>query len=74
MTLTIAIVLLIIVVAGIVVVVAAFGRRPQSRPRSGWWFTREQNIKQAAAEDVRALRKDAKDVSPDAPGNHFDDL
>jgi hypothetical protein len=73
-TLSIAIVLLVIVVAGIVVVVAAFGRRPRARPRGGWWFSREQGIKQAAAEDVRLLREDARDVSPDAPGNHFDDL
>jgi hypothetical protein len=71
---TVAIILLVVVVAIIAVVVTVLGPRPRNRPRGGWWFTREQNIKRAAAEDVEALRKDAKRVSPDAPGNHLDDL
>ena len=69
-----AIILLVVVLAAIGVFVTAVGRRPRSRPRGGWWFTREQGIKQAAAADVEAIREDARDVSPDAPGNYTDDL
>jgi hypothetical protein len=70
----VAVVLLIIVLAAIAVVVTALGRRPRSRARGGLWFTRGQRIRHAAAQDVEAIRKDARGVAPDAPGNHTDDL
>jgi hypothetical protein len=35
---------------------------------------RTQRIQEAAAADVAAVREDAKQVSPDAPGNYQDDL
>lgn len=35
---------------------------------------RVKSIKEAAAADVAAVLEDAKLVSPDAPGNHEDDL
>jgi hypothetical protein len=71
---TLAIFLLVIVVAIVAVVVAAVGIRPRARSRGGWWWSRGQNIKQAASEDVEVIRRDRKDVAPDAPGNHFDEL
>jgi hypothetical protein len=71
---TLAIFLLVVVVAIIAVVVIALGIRPRARNRGGWWFNREQNIKRAASEDVEVIRRDRKDVAPDAPGNHFDEL
>jgi hypothetical protein len=70
----VAIVLLVVVVAGIGVVVTLVGLRPKSRPRGGWWWSREQDIKRAAAEDVAVVREDAEEVSPDAPGNDPDAL
>jgi hypothetical protein len=68
------VVLLVAVVVIIATVVLLAGRRPQARVRSGWLASRERQVKDAAAEDVAAIREDAKDVSPDAPGNHTDDL
>lgn len=35
---------------------------------------RTRRIQAAAAADVAAVREDAKQVSPDAPGNYEDDL
>lgn len=45
----------------------------------GWslarvWPGSTRRIKEAAAADVAAVLEDAKLVSPDAPGNHQDDL
>ena len=71
---TLAIFLLVIVVAIIAVVVAAVGIRPRARTRGGWWFNRGQTIKRASSQDVEVIRRDRKDVAPDAPGNHLDDL
>jgi hypothetical protein len=45
----------------------------------GWqlsrvWPARTRRIQEAAAADVAAVLEDTKLVSPDAPGNHEDDL
>ena len=45
----------------------------------GWslarvWPGRTRRIQEAAAADVAAVLEDAKLVSPEAPGNHEDDL
>ncbi len=44
----------------------------------GWLVTRmrpgSKSIQEAAAADVAAILEDSKLVSPDAPGNHEDDL
>lgn len=60
-------IVLILIVAALVLALA------------GWrlarmWPGRTRRIQEAAAADVAAVLEDTKLVSPDAPGNHEDDL
>jgi lipopolysaccharide export LptBFGC system permease protein LptF len=61
-------IVLIFVVVALVVLALAGWLLARARPG------RTQRIKDAAAADVDAVREDAGLFSPDAPGNHQDDL
>lgn len=71
---------IVIVVVGIYVVVHLSFltwriKRPGIRVRqAGRDSERIEARKQAAADNVDAVRRDARYISPDAPGNHQDDL
>ena len=69
------IVVLVAVVVMTLLMVTQLRRRLTLGPwRAGPPSVRSETIKESAAADVAAIEQDAKLVSPDAPGNHQDDL
>jgi hypothetical protein len=69
----IAVIVLVVVLA--LIILAWRVSQPTGRVQGlPWWTSRTRRIQEAAAEDVAALRRDARLVRPDAPGNYPDEL
>jgi len=72
-TLTIVIVLVAVALLVVVVVVAVVGRRPRRltllNPGPKPWRQRQEEIREAAAEDIATVEQDDSWFDPDAPAN-----
>jgi cytochrome oxidase assembly protein ShyY1 len=69
------VVVVVVVATALILILWRFRRPPvwQSN-RVSWRARRNRRIQEAAAANVAILRESGKKISPDAPGDHLDEL